>query len=114
MGSGSGKDGRESPARSGGKATSLEGERRRVAALLEEESRGRAEGFRVVAGVDEVGRGCLAGPVYAGAVVLGVRTPLGIDDSKALLAVVREDLAPRIRKTSKGCAVGAATPAEID
>src|SRR5438128_9105045 len=102
MGSGSGQ---ASPARSGGRATSLEAERRRVAALLEEEARSRAEGFRVVAGVDEVGRGCLAGPVYAGAVVLGYRTPLGIDDSKALPACVREDLTPRIEKTAKGCAV---------
>ena len=62
-----------------------------------------------------MGRGCLAGPVYAGAVVLDPdRTILGLDDSKRLSAQVREGLAPRIASAALGVAIGAATPAEID
>ncbi|HQQ78541.1 MAG TPA: MmgE/PrpD family protein, partial [Thermoanaerobaculia bacterium] len=75
----------------------------------------RAEGHRLIAGVDEVGRGCLAGPVYAGAVAFeGPEPLLGLDDSKALPPEVREDLAVRIRAAAAGAAVGAATAAEID
>jgi ribonuclease HII len=68
-----------------------------------------------VAGVDEVGRGCLAGPVYAGAAVLSPDRPiLGLDDSKVLVREVREDLAARILRSATGVGLGAATPAEID
>lgn len=94
---------------------SLLKERRRVDRLHEIEEDARREGFTTVAGVDEVGRGCLAGPVYAGAVVLDPATRvLGIDDSKALLSEVRERLAPAIRARALGVGIGAATPAEID
>jgi ribonuclease HII len=80
---------------------------------IEEEARSR--GHLLIAGVDEVGRGCLAGPVYAGAVVFDRALTLpGLDDSKALLPEVRESLAPRIRRAAAGAAVGAATAAEID
>ncbi len=80
---------------------------------IEEEARSR--GHVLIAGVDEVGRGCLAGPVYAGAVVFDrLLTLPGLDDSKALLPEVREALAPRIRLAAVGAAVGAATAAEID
>ena len=83
--------------------------------LSEVEVGARSEGFHFVAGLDEVGRGCLAGPVYAGAVVLDpARMVLGLDDSKKLSARVREALAPRIVAAAVGMAVGAATPAEID
>jgi len=85
-----------------------------VAKLQAEERRAWAAGFRLVAGVDEVGRGCLAGPVYAGAVILGDYAPAGLDDSKALLPEVREDLTRRIEANAVATAVGAATPAEID
>ncbi len=96
-------------------ACELRGERERVRRLLAEEAGARSDGFRVVAGVDEVGRGCLAGPVYAGAVVLGdLRDLPGLDDSKALLPDVRVDLAGRIRRRSAAVAVGAASAAEID
>ena len=65
--------------------------------------------------MDEVGRGCVAGPVYAGAVVFeGPLSLPGLDDSKALLPEVREALAIRIREAARGAAVGAATAAEID
>ncbi|HQR47160.1 MAG TPA: ribonuclease HII [Thermoanaerobaculia bacterium] len=96
-------------------ACDLADERRRVGRLLSTEDEARAGGFRVVAGVDEVGRGCLAGPVYAGAVALaGGDVIPGLDDSKALCREVREDLADRIRRRALGAAVGAASAAEID
>ncbi|MFI5120738.1 MAG: ribonuclease HII [Thermoanaerobaculia bacterium] len=81
--------------------------------VIEEEA--RARGHALIAGVDEVGRGCLAGPVYAGAVIFSRRVTLsGLDDSKVLLPEVREALASRIRAAAAGAAVGAATAAEID
>ncbi|HSB35990.1 MAG TPA: ribonuclease HII [Thermoanaerobaculia bacterium] len=96
-------------------ACDLSGERVRVRRLFDIEVAARAEGFRVVAGVDEVGRGCLAGPVYAGAVVFGGGTEMaGLDDSKVLDPQVRTDLAGRIRRRALGVGVGAATAAEID
>lgn len=120
MGSGSGKGAnrarrasRETPV-ARFRDCALNVERDRAERLLSEEVAARAAGFRRIAGVDEVGRGCLAGPVYAGAVILGERPLLGLDDSKVLLPEVREELDGRIRRTAAGYAVGAATPAEID
>jgi len=74
-----------------------------------------ARGSRHVAGVDEVGRGPLAGPVVAAAVVIGPDAPLldGINDSKQLTHRRRETLAAAIR-ASYPCAVGAASTREID
>lgn len=69
----------------------------------------------VTAGVDEVGRGCLAGPVYAAAVILPPRHGLrGLADSKQLSAGQREALAPRIRERALAWAIGVATAGEID
>lgn len=71
--------------------------------------------MEVTAGVDEVGRGCLAGPVYAAAVILPQRHGLrGLADSKQLSAEQREALAPRIRERALAWAVGIATVEEID
>lgn len=96
-------------------ACDLSAERERVGRLFAAETAACGEGFRFVAGVDEVGRGCLAGPVYAGAVVLaGLAEIPGLDDSKALPAEVRSDLAARIRRRALGVGVGAASAAEID
>lgn len=96
-------------------ACDLSSERRRVLRLFSVEDEARVDGFCVVAGVDEVGRGCLAGPVYAGAVALDGTDPIpGLDDSKALCWEVREDLAARIRRRARGAAVGAASASEID
>jgi len=67
----------------------------------------------VVIGVDEVGRGPLAGPVVAGAVVLGGNVPEGLDDSKKLTAKRRAVLEPAI-KESCHWAVGVAEVEEID
>jgi ribonuclease HII len=86
-----------------------------LAGLFAIEDEARAGGHLLIAGVDEVGRGCLAGPVYAGAVVFDRRVALpGLDDSKALLPEVRESLASRIREVARGAEVGAATAAEVD
>jgi ribonuclease HII len=80
---------------------------------LEEEA--YAMGFSFVAGMDEVGRGPLAGPVVAAAVVLprGISHP-GIKDSKLLTAKEREVLAPWIKTEAVAWAVGEASVEEID
>lgn len=64
-------------------------------------------------GVDEAGRGPLAGPVVAAAVVLGNQIPSGLDDSKRLSAKRRAVLDTAIRQTCSW-AVGIADPEEID
>jgi ribonuclease HII len=75
----------------------------------------RRLGFPHVAGVDEVGRGCLAGPVVAGAVVLaGDRYVPGIADSKVLSAAEREDLFGQIVDASISWRVAVVEPDEID
>ena len=69
----------------------------------------------IVAGVDEAGRGPLAGPVVAAAVVLRPgRVPDGVADSKALAPSRRAELALRIRECAAAWALGQAAPAEID
>lgn len=66
-----------------------------------------------IAGVDEAGRGCLAGPVVAAAVIL--RAPIeGLQDSKTLTPRRRAALAARIRAQSLGWSIGAASREEID
>ena len=75
----------------------------------------RRVGFVHVAGVDEVGRGCLAGPVVAAAVVLHPdRHIAGVSDSKAVPAPERERLYERILSHAVAWAVADADPAEID
>jgi len=72
----------------------------------------------LVAGIDEVGRGALAGPVSVGVAVVGRATrprfPDGLADSKLLPAATREHLCAPIRAWVAGAAVGHASPAEID
>lgn len=74
------------------------------------------KGLTFVAGVDEVGMGCLAGPVVAAAVVLSSHTvlPDGIDDSKKLSPKRRELLALGIRESAVSFALGMASVEEID
>lgn len=75
----------------------------------------RERGFRCVAGLDEVGRGALFGPVYAAAVVLDPERPVrGLRDSKELDPETREVLAERIRERAICWAVAAADAFEID
>lgn len=74
----------------------------------------RGEGFGVFCGVDEAGRGPLAGPVFAAAVILSPGVTFdGLDDSKKLSAKKRELLAPVIIARCAGYAVASATVAEI-
>jgi ribonuclease HII len=74
-----------------------------------------ARGFRAVAGVDEVGRGALFGPVFAGAVILSPDRPVrGLNDSKLLEPERREVLAERIRERAVAWAVAAVDAATID
>ena len=69
----------------------------------------------VEAGCDEAGRGCLAGPVVAAAVILPPRVNLpGLDDSKKLSEAMREKLRPLIEERAIAWAVAIVDPAEID
>ncbi|WP_272701088.1 ribonuclease HII [Desulfovibrio sp. Fe33] len=68
-----------------------------------------------IAGVDEAGRGCLAGPVVAGACILPAEYDLpGLNDSKQLTAEKRETLYPLIREQAVAWGLGVAWPWEID
>ena len=70
---------------------------------------------RLTAGIDEVGRGCLAGAVVAAIVILGPDARIdGITDSKKLTPRRREDLARQIKDRSVAWAIGRAEPGEID
>jgi len=81
--------------------------------VLEEQARGR--GYRLIAGVDEAGRGPLAGPVVAAAVILpaGVRID-GVDDSKKLSAATRDRLFAVIHSQAIAVGVGMGSPELID
>lgn len=82
-------------------------ERERIAALYRYEEQARAEGYEIVAGVDEAGRGPLAGPVSVAAVILprGLYLPK-LNDSKKISAKVREELYELLQE--KAVAVGTA------
>lgn len=85
------------------------------APTLDHEERLRAAGFARIAGVDEAGRGCLAGPVVAAAVVLPPAHRIdGLNDSKALSAERRAALAEAIRREAVAVGVGTCSPREID
>lgn len=73
------------------------------------------EQFSRIAGVDEVGRGCLAGPVVAAAVILDPNRPIkGLRDSKKLSAKKREELAEEIKEKALAWSVAAMGPEVID
>jgi len=75
----------------------------------------RRRGYRLVAGVDEAGRGSLAGPVVAAAVILPAGCVLpGLDDSKRLDAESRTRIDREIRRTALAVAVGTVSAADID
>jgi len=79
------------------------------------EREARAQGFHSIAGVDEVGRGALFGPVFAAAVILSPERPIrGLRDSKQLPPERRQILSERIRERAVAWAVGAADAFEID
>jgi ribonuclease HII len=86
----------------------------RLRALYREERR-RLRAGQIVAGIDEVGCGPLAGPVVAAAVVLRPSPPIrGLNDSKQLRREEREDLVDAIRTCAEAIAVGLASVEEID
>src|SRR4030042_794582 len=88
---------------------------RRKPSLAEEKAL-RAEGFRLIAGVDEVGRGALMGPVVAAAVIMPdnikARWKSRVRDSKLLTPEAREYLYPYIKETAISFGIGS-TPNEI-
>lgn len=88
---------------------------KRPSIRVEKEFAARCGGL-LVAGVDEAGRGPLAGPVVAAAVILPFdgRRPVGLRDSKQLSEKARERLFPRIQRMALSYGVGIASPREID
>lgn len=69
---------------------------------------------QMTVGIDEVGRGCWAGPLVAGAVVLGTEPITGLRDSKKLSKKRREALAAEIHRLARAAGIGWVWPAEID
>lgn len=91
----------------------------RIIPTLDEETRYWSAGIRFVAGIDEAGRGALAGPVVAAAVIVPTFCALGgvwaaVRDSKMLSAVQRENLAAQVEREAVAWGVGAVAPDEID
>ena len=80
------------------------------------EQQARDSGFHFIAGVDEVGRGCLAGPVVAGACILDLDTPIpkGLNDSKKLTANKRDEIAAQLKAECIAYAVAEIQADEID
>jgi ribonuclease HII len=80
------------------------------------ERQAHADGYRLVAGVDEVGRGCLAGPVVAAACILDPRRrlPKGLNDSKKLTPKLRDEIAGKLKKMCVAYAIGQVEADEID
>ncbi len=74
------------------------------------------EGYKLLAGLDEVGRGCLAGPVVASACILNPAKPLpdGLDDSKKLTAETREEIAAQLKFDCIAYSIGRIEADEID
>lgn len=92
-----------------------ERERRRLLRLHAYEREAHARGHRFVGGIDEVGRGPLAGPVVAACVVLdGPLMLAGLDDSKRVAPDLRAALALEIRSRAIAWAIGEASVAEIE
>ena len=83
---------------------------------FEFEEQARSEGFLFVAGVDEVGRGCLAGPVVAAACILDLSksVPDGLNDSKKLTAKQRTEIGEELRTNALAFGIGAVEAEEID
>jgi ribonuclease HII len=93
----------------------LQRERARTGELYALETQLRARGCQAVAGLDEVGRGALAGPLTAAAVVLPPSPHIvGLDDSKRLSPARREELARAIRTHALAVSVAHVSPGELD
>ncbi len=95
--------------------TAYERERRRLHRLHRFEFAARAQGFILVGGIDEVGRGPLAGPVVAACVVASAPLMIkGLNDSKQVRPEVRVAIAEIVKVRAAAWAVGSACVAEID
>lgn len=93
----------------------LERDIAKLAEMKAHEDELRAEGYRFIAGIDEVGRGPLAGPVYAACVILPEDFDVpGINDSKKLSAKKREELSEIIKEKAVAWGLGIADNNEID
>lgn len=95
--------------------TNYERERRRLHRLHRFETAARERGFTLVGGIDEVGRGPLAGPVVAACVVAS--KPLfirGLNDSKQVRPELRVEIAETVKASAQAWAIGMASVAEID
>lgn len=97
------------------KAERLERDINKLAEMKAHENELRAQGYRCIAGIDEVGRGPLAGPVYAACVVLPEDWDIpGVNDSKKLSAKRREELSEIIKERAVAYGIGVAEATEID
>ncbi len=85
-----------------------------IGLVFEEQAWG--EGYKMVAGLDEVGRGCLAGPVVAAACILDPSKPLpdGLDDSKKVVEASRDEIAAQLKTDCIAYAIGQIEADEID
>ena len=84
---------------------------------LETEQEFFSTGARIVAGLDEVGRGAIAGPVMVGVVCVDaghVEVPEGLRDSKLMTPKRREAMVPVVEAWARSCAVGSASADDID
>lgn len=90
-------------------------ESKRLSALYRMERELRGTGVAVIAGIDEVGRGALAGPLTAAAVVLPDKPHLlGLNDSKKITPPRREELAERIRGVAIAYCIAHVSPGDLD
>ncbi len=98
-----------------GAAERRRAERVRTSGMYSTEHALRRDGWMVIAGVDEVGRGALAGPLTVAAVVLPPSPRIeGLDDSKRLSAARREELADAVRALALGVGVAHVSAGEVD
>jgi ribonuclease HII len=106
---------RQAAAIAKGRLDRLRREQQRLDGLMLRQAELHRLGVRAVAGIDEVGRGALAGPVTACAVVLAVDCRIeGLDDSKRLAPDVRSRVADLVRTQALAYSLGHASPEEID
>jgi ribonuclease HII len=92
-----------------------ESESARLESMMRMQRELHLSGIAVIVGVDEVGRGALAGPVTAAAVILSLETCIeGLNDSKKLAHDARERVAARVREQAVAWAIAHAGPEEID
>jgi ribonuclease HII len=93
----------------------LASEEARLETLMRHQSALHASGVRIVAGVDEVGRGALAGPLTVAAVVLDLDCRIhGLNDSKRLAPAARERISVEVRQRARAFAIVHVPAAEID